>query len=62
VRRTGLPDAETAWATVVQVAEAANREIAERGPYRRVPFACDLIERAVGVLGLFAPGAGATWS
>ena len=50
-RRTGLPDAETAWAIVVRAAEAASREIAERGSYRRVPFACDLIERAVGVIG-----------
>jgi hypothetical protein len=50
-RRTGLPDAETAWATVAQAAEAANREIAERGSYYRVPFACELIERAVGVIG-----------
>ncbi len=50
-RRTGLPDAETAWAIVVRAAEAANREISERGEYRRVPFACELVERAVEVIG-----------
>jgi len=50
-RRTGLPDAETAWAIVVRAAEAANAEIAERGSYRRVPFACELIEKAVAIIG-----------
>jgi hypothetical protein len=50
-QRTGLPDPESAWAIVVQAAEAANREISERGSYRRVPFSCVLIERAVEVIG-----------
>jgi hypothetical protein len=49
--RTGLPDAETAWAIVVRSAEAANAEISTRGSYQRVPFGCELIERAVAVIG-----------
>lgn len=49
--RTGLPDAETAWAIVVRAAVAANAEISTRGSYQRVPFGCELIERAVAVIG-----------